>query len=152
MRVERFRPPAGVAGRSLIVWSWRGTAVFTAAAVAATILPDSLGPPYAALSLVFFLSGLITMLVAFSRAVGRSRSDLIGIGGLYFLAGAAPSSVRWSLLGSLAIEVVVAVTAASIRAFTPVAFGILVPVYALGLAGMWSASHGTFPARFESGE
>ena len=34
-----------------------------------------------------------------------------------------------------------------IRPFTPLAFGILVPMLGLGLIALWGARHGTFPAR-----
>ena len=51
------------------------------------------------------------------------------------------------MMAALALEVVVAVATASVRPFTASAFGILVPVYALGLSGAWGARHGTFPPR-----
>ena len=70
---------------------------------------------------------------AYLVAVQRSRTDLIGIGGLYFLQGTAPRTVQFRLLGSLAVEVVVAVVTASIRLYSALAFGFLVPVFGLGL-------------------
>jgi hypothetical protein len=68
----------------------------------------------------------------------------IGIGGLYFLAGSAPKKVQAHLMGSLAVEVVVAIFTASVRVFTSLAFGILVPVFGLAMAGLWGARHGVF--------
>jgi hypothetical protein len=79
--------------------------------------------------------------------VSRSRTDTIGIGGLYFLAGSAPRVPRFRLRLSFAVEIVVATASSSIRPFTPMAFGFLVPVYGLGLMGLWGARHGTFGPR-----
>jgi hypothetical protein len=45
------------------------------------------------------------------------------------------------------VQVVVVVAAASIRPFTEVAFGILAPMYGLGLMALWGARHGAFPPR-----
>ena len=39
------------------------------------------------------------------------------------------------------------VAAASIRPFTEVAFGILAPMFGLGLMALWGGRHGTFPPR-----
>ena len=42
------------------------------------------------------------------------------------------------------VQCVVAVTVASVRPFTVAAFAVLVPMYGLGLNGVWAARHGTF--------
>ena len=55
--------------------------------------------------------------------------------------------VQFRLLGSLAVQVVVAVVTASIRLYSPLAFGFLVPVYGLGMCGLWGARYGTFDPR-----
>jgi hypothetical protein len=55
--------------------------------------------------------------------------------------------VQAVLLGSLVVEVVVGLVAATVRIYTPVAFALLVPMYGLGLAGLWGATYGTFPPR-----
>ncbi|MDZ7734005.1 MAG: SRPBCC family protein [Acidimicrobiia bacterium] len=73
----------------------------------------------------------------------RSRTDAIGIGGLFFLQGTAPRRVQVRLLVPLGVQVVVALVAASVRIYTPLAFGLLVPVLGLGLAGLWERRHGT---------
>ena len=66
---------------------------------------------------------------------------------LFFLDHSAPKPVRRSLLGSLAVEIAVAVAGAALHPNTSLAFGILAPVYGLSLAGLWGARHGTFPKR-----
>lgn len=131
---------------------WRvqlaGTAVLTATSTAAAIAPGSGGWVHAAASIVAFVVGTVAFLWAYGIAVGRSRTDLIGIGGLYFLAGdVAPREVARRLRAAWAVQIVVVVVAASIRPFTIVAFGILAPMLGLGLIGLWAARHGTFPPR-----
>lgn len=134
-------------GEGLIRASWMGTAVFAVVAVVAAIDPDSLGAPVVVLSVVLFAAGSVAMFWAFLIAVQRSREVEIGMGGLYFGAGSAPKSVQRHLMASLVIQILVAFTTASIRPFTAVAFGILVPVWGLGLAGLWCARHGEFAPR-----
>jgi len=136
-----------VEGRLLVRASWLGTALFVVAAVVVTLAPEDLGDAFAVLSLGLFGAGTVAFIWAFLVAVNRSRGELIGVGGLYFLAGCAPAAVQRAMMDSLGVEVVVALAAASIRPYTSVAFGILVPMYGLGLAGLWGARHGTFPPR-----
>lgn len=134
-------------GRRIVAMSWAGTIVFavTAGAGAATELVRGVS---VVVDLAFFAAGLLAFAIAYGTAVARSRRDAIGIGGLFFLAGdVAPSTVRWHLMGALAVQIVVALAVASFRPFTSVAFAILVPVYGLGLAGLWGARHGRFPPR-----
>jgi hypothetical protein len=51
------------------------------------------------------------------------------------------------LRGTTAVQVVAVVAAASIRPYTEVAFGILAPMFGLGLMGLWAGRYGTFPPR-----
>lgn len=139
--------PSGVEGQDLLRACWTGTAVFAAIAAGTTAFPDPMAVPIAVVSLGLLAAGCAAMLWAFQRALQRSRYELIGVGGLYFLAGCAPRSVRLSMMAALAVELVVALAAASVRPFTASAFGILVPVYALGLSGAWGARYGIFPPR-----
>ena len=134
------------AGWAIVVWSWWGTVAFSVTAIAATWF-DELRWPAAVVALTLFGVGCIVFLWAFAVAVERSRTDAMGIGGLFFLAGSAPTSVQRHLLGSLTVEVVVGLTTASIRMFTSLAFGTLVPVFGLAMAGLWGARHGVFGPR-----
>src|SRR5258706_5998247 len=81
-------------GRPIIVTSLVGTAIFTAVAVAAAIAPKTLGGTAVVVDLVLFAVGVAAFLSAYAIAIGRSRFDAIGIGGLYFLAGSAPGPPR----------------------------------------------------------
>jgi hypothetical protein len=73
------------------------------------------------------------------------------VAGLYLLIGSAPRPVQVRLLVALAVPSVVAiatsVATASVRPFTPLAFGLLVPMFGLACCGLWAAYHGAFPAR-----
>ena len=133
-------------GQAIVSASWWGTALFTVTAVAATIWSE-LRLVAAVVALGLFGIGCVVFLVAFAIAVARSTTDAIGIGGLYFLAGSSPASIRRRLLGALAVQVIVALVTASIRIFTSLAFGVLVPIFGLGQAGLWAARYGRFEPR-----
>lgn len=137
-------------GSGLILLSWIGTvtSVVTCGVNAVTGDRDayllSAGP-----ALVLFAAGSGAFLWAFAVAVQRSRHEVIGVGGLYFLAGCAPPAVQRSMLASLGVQATVPLGVAVARPFT--AFGVLAPMWALGLAGLWGARHGRFPARRDEG-
>ena len=136
----------GVAGASIVRASWWGTVAFTLSAVGADV-SRSLRPLAFGVAVTLFGVGCVAFVAAFLRAVGRSRVDNISVSNLFFLAGSAPASVRRSLLGALAVQVVVAFITAGIRPYTSLAAGTLVPVYGLGLCGLWASRHGTFEPR-----
>jgi hypothetical protein len=142
-RVEPIDTPDG---DRLLVWSWAGTAVFTVTALAAVVADGAMlvSTPVA---IVLFLIGVVQFARAFIYAVNVRRSELIGVGGLFLLAGSAPRRVQKHLLGSLGVEIAVANVTAALKPYTALAFGALVPMYALGLAGLWAARYGTFPPR-----
>ena len=142
-------PSASVARASdrIVTASWAGTAAFVVTASGA-VASAGMRPVATIVALALFAAGTVVFLWAYAIAVNRSRTDAIGIGGLYFLAGeTAPASVRRQLMAALAVQVVGALATASARPFTSLAFGILVPVYGLGLAGLWGARHGRFGSR-----
>jgi hypothetical protein len=142
--VTEQEPP----GRRIIQASWIGTAVFTVLAVGAAAVPDVLAAVSAVLDLVLFAVGFLAFCWSLLRAADRSREEELSIAGLWFLAGGStPGPVQRALLIPLGIQVVVAVATAAVRPFTPLAFGILVPLYGLGLAGVWGAAFGSFGPR-----
>lgn len=133
--------------RSMIVrLSIIGTAIFVLAGLHATIVPDR-PEAFVAVSIVEFVVGCLVFAWGFWLAVERSRTEAIGIGGLFFASGSAPRNVRILLVGSMAVQTVAAIVFASIRLYTPLAFGVLAPMWSLGFTGLWVARHGTFPAR-----
>ena len=139
---DRSSPPGGEIRRA----TWYGTAGFAATAVAAAV-EDALDPVALVVDAVLFAAGCVAFGAAYLRAVNRSRVDAIALTSLFFLAGSAPPDVRRSLLGALAVQVVAALGTAIARPYTILAAGTLVPLYGLGLCGLWAARHGTFPPR-----
>lgn len=138
-----------VQGRRIIEASWVGTALFVVTALAATVAVGPARSVAVAVALGLFAVGCLLFLWAFWLAVQRSRTEEIGIGGLFFLAGkdTAPARPKWLLLGSLSLEVVTAIVTASIRPYTSLAFGLLVPVFGLACTGLWGARYGRFGPR-----
>jgi hypothetical protein len=129
-----------------------GTVLFTVVSVVEVLVMDWTRPVAVVLDLVLFGIGCTAFLGAYAVAISRSRTDEIGVASLYFLTNrVAPNAVRVRLLGALGLQCAVAVTAASVRPFTTAAFGVLVPMFGLGLNGIWAARHGTFGPRIEVG-
>lgn len=127
--------------------SWVGTAVFTLVSGAAVAAPDTLVVGAVAVDVVLFVLGCGAFVASLVAAAGRSRTDELDLLGLWWLTGTAPGGVRRALLGAFGVQVVVALVTASARPFTGLAFGVLVPVFGLGLVGLWAARRGTFPPR-----
>ena len=152
--IESDRPPLAPpdAGAGLVRADAIGTVVFVITAVVGVVAGEgALVLPLIVVSLALFAAGVVTFLWAYGIAVGRSRTDASGMGGLYFLAGSAPRSVQRAMLGLWAVQIVVGFGAAGLRVFTPVAFASLTPMFGLGMAGLWAARHGAFPPRVVSG-
>jgi hypothetical protein len=137
----------GPAGDRIITLALVGTGAFVLTAAAAAISPGAFRMVALLVALALFGIGMLLFLAAYARAISQSRTHVIGVGGVYFLAGCAPRSVQVRLLGALGVQVVVAVVTASARPFTSLAFGILVPMFGVACAGLWGAYHGAFPER-----
>lgn len=135
-------------GAGLVTLAFVGTGSIAATSVAAAALPDTFGLAHAVLSCVLFGIGTGGLLWAYTLGVSRSRTDDVSIPGLFFLSGdAAPAEVRKRFHLALTVETVVVVAAAAVRPFTVVAFGVLAPMFALGLMGVWGGRHAAFPPR-----
>lgn len=137
---------AGVAIRRA---SWIGTAVFVVTAVAAAAAPDTVDEQIAlAVAAGLFIAGCVVFLWAFFVAAGRSRTEQLELAQVWFLTGPpTPGPVRRSLLAALAVQVVAGLATAAARPYTSLAAGVLVPMWGLGLCGLWAARHATFPPR-----
>ena len=134
-------------GEAIVRASWIGTAAFGATSGVAAVL-KAFDVVALVVALALFVAGTVAFVAAYARAVSRSRTEQIGVLALFFLEGqVAPTPVRRLLLGSFLVEVLVAVGLAAARPNTSLAFGILVPVYGLSLAGLWGARYGSFRAR-----
>ena len=143
---DRDRDGDASPGSDIRKAAWYGTAVFALTAVPATVV-EALDAVALVVDVVLFGAGCVAFVAAYLRAVNRSRTDSIAVTSLFFLAGSTPPDVRRSLLGALAVQAVVALATAIARPYTILAAGTLVPLYGLGLCGLWAARHGTFPPR-----
>lgn len=139
--------PAPVPGGAIVTASMAGTALFTVAATVAAAVPGVAAGPVAVFDTALAVIGVVACMVAYGIGVRRSRTDAVTIAGLFFLSGTAPRAVRRRLLGALGVQVAVALVTSALRIYTPLAFGILVPLFGLGLTALWGARHGTFFAR-----
>jgi len=140
-------PWADVPGRRLIQASWAGTAVLAVAVLAGIVALDAAAPVVVAVSGAMFVGGSVAFFVGYAKAVDRSRRELLGIGGIYFMAGSTPRRVRRSMMTSLGLEVLLVVVAVAAKPFSSLVFTSLAPMWGLGFAGAWAALHGSFPAR-----
>jgi hypothetical protein len=142
---ERDGPPPGA---GLVNVTFLGTGLLVGTSAAGAALPDTFGLAHAVLSCVLFAVGTGGLLWAYALGVSRSRTDAVTLAGLFFLAGgAAPPHVRRPFHIALGVEVVAVVAAAAVRPYTEVAFGVLAPMFALGLMASWGGRHGAFPPR-----
>lgn len=133
--------------RDEVTTNWIATTAFAVTAFGAVYLSFMRGLA-AVLALVLFAAGTVAMAVALVIAANRSRTDTIGIGGVFFLGGGvAPKAVQRHLMAALAAQTAIGLTTAALRPYTSSALGVLVPIFGLGLAGLWGARHGTFPER-----
>jgi hypothetical protein len=132
-----------------------GTGVFVVATVvAAAVFTNAARLVGVVVALALFAIGVFAFLWSYWTAVQRSRVDNISVAQLYFLGGGStPAPVKRIMNAALLGQVVVGLGAAIARSSTnghpgsTLAFGILVPMFGLGLNGLWCATHGTFAPR-----
>lgn len=158
------RAHGGSAGRApgdvIVIGNAVGTAVFVVTALYAAIAFTTVAQWVGAITaMVLFAVGVFAFLWSFYNAAQRSREEQLGTMQVYLLVGPpTPSPVRVRMLVLLAVQIVVALGTAFARADaadgspgTSLAVGILVPMFGLGLNGLWAAYHGTFPPRVGAG-
>lgn len=106
-------------------------------------------------SVALFAVGVTASLWAYAAALERSRTQEVGVANLYLLSGAtAARPVKRAMLLALATQVVASVTAATIGAagldngqLNALAFGVLVPMFGIGMNGAWAARYGSYGPR-----
>ncbi len=135
------------AGRGIVAASWWGTAALVVTSTAGAIAPHPLEVVAVVAALVLFFGGIAAFAVAYVVAIGRSRESEIGIAAVFGLAGSAPRAVQSRLYGSFAVEVAAAVSVATARVRSVLAFAVLGVMWGLGLIALWGARHGAFPPR-----
>ncbi len=138
-------PLADAPGTGLVLADAVGTALFVASTVLASLwASDTADLVNLVVSSVLFVGGCVAFTVGFLRAAARSRVDDVDIAGVVYLTGSAPRSVRRVLLGLWFAQI--AVAAASVATVAP-PFGVMAPVWGIGLITVWGARHGVFPPR-----
>jgi hypothetical protein len=136
------------AGDGLLNLSFAGTGAIVGTGIAGAVLPDTFKLVHAGLAGLLFVIGTGALLWGYALGVSRSRTLTISMAGLFFLAeGAAPPKVRRAFLVALAVQSVAGVTAALVRPTTELAFGVLAPIFGLGLMALWGGRYGSFPAK-----
>lgn len=133
-------------GRWAVQAAWAGVAVQAVAAAFAAASRAGRGPHVVVCTLLL-AGGVVAASLAFARAVGRSRTELVDVGSLFLLLGSAPRPTRRRLWGAVAAQTAVGLAAASSRPYTSLAFGVLAPLWAYGFTVLWNATYGAFPAR-----
>jgi hypothetical protein len=132
-----------VTGRTIVVVAWASVAIFTLVAVMDAVGVDAFEVPAATVSLALFFTSIPIWMYALGLAfVRNARGDDIVLPTLFLLTGDVPRDVRWNLLGSFALSIIVAAVTGPANPF-----GWLVPMFTLGLVGLWGARHGTYPRR-----
>ncbi len=146
------------AGDVIVLVDVVGTVAFTVTAVSAAVVFSTAAQWVGAITaMALFAVGVFVFLWSFWNAVQRSRQEQIGVMQMYLLLGdPTPARVRWIMLAMLATQVTVALVTALARSEaedgspgTSLAVGILVPMFGLGLNGLWCAFHGEFPPRLD---
>ena len=144
------------AGETIVLVDIVGTVAFSVTAVWAAVVFSTTAQWVGAITaMTLFAVGVFAFLWSFWTAVQRSRTEQIGVMQMYLLLGPpTPPRVRRIMLAMLAVQVGVALVTALARSEsddgspgTSLAVGILVPMFGLGLNGLWSAFHGVFPPR-----
>ena len=91
-----------------------GTAAFVITAIGGAVQSGFLRTLAAVIALVLFTVGCVVFLWALLQAFQRSRSDNIGMGGLFFLlAPTAPGAVRRPFMALFALQTVVGLAGAA---------------------------------------
>lgn len=142
--------PAGIVRFDLF-----GTVAFVVSAtLSAVFFTGALRVVAVVVAVGLFTVGVVTFLWSYWTAVQRSRTDNIAVVQLYFLAsGSTPRDVKRTMNLALAVQAVVGLGTAIARnttdgrAGSTLAFGILVPMFGLGLNGLWCSKFGRFSAR-----
>ncbi len=124
-------------GWKLVQTTWSATALLAVALAAGLAAPSVFGIVVVVVSLVMFCGGMAAFVWSYFIAADRSRTEELSVAGLYLLAEGAPRWARLHMMGSMGAQVVIAMVAALARSYMFVAFGILAPLFGMGLAGLW---------------
>ena len=146
-----------IPGARVVRLNLAGTAVFLVALGIAIPLRNHRFAQFVigGVSMALFALGVATTLGAFTRALDRSRVEEVGVANLYLLTGdTAPKPVRRTMSLALTVQIGAALAGAWIGVVgledgqpNALAFGVLVPMFGVGMNGVWAALHGSFGPR-----
>ena len=148
--------PDRAAGDVIVLADVVGTIAFTITAITAAVVFSTPSQWVGAITaMALFAVGVFAFIWSFWNAVQRSRDEQIAVTQIYLLLGSpTPPRVRRIMLSMLLVQTVVGLTTALARSEaddgspgTSLAVGVLVPMFGIGLNGLWSAFHGVFPPR-----
>ncbi len=152
MTDDQRHPGGGVVRLDLI-----GTAAFLIAVAVAVPLKSHRPVQFliGGVSMVLFAIGVVCTLWAYTRALDRSRVENVGVANLFLLTGStAPPAVKRTMSIALTVQVVAAVAGASFGVvglnkgqLNALAFGVLVPMFGIGMNGIWAARFGSYGPR-----
>jgi hypothetical protein len=144
------------AGDVIVLADVLGTFGFTVTAVWAAVAFTTTAQWVGAITAMsLFAVGVFAFLWSFWNAVQRSRDEELSVTQVYLLLGSpTPPRVRRIMLSMLLVQIGVGLGTALARSEaedgtpgTSLAVGILVPMFGIGLNGLWCAFHGVFPER-----
>ena len=106
-------------------------------------------------ALGLFAAGVFAFLISYFRAVGRSRRDEVSVAGLYLLMGdPTPRRIKVTMWLAILAQVLIALLTTLARPDGPdgnpgssLAVGFLVPMFGIGMNGLWAATNADFPRR-----
>lgn len=144
-------------GAGIVRLDLAGTALFLVALAVAVPLRNHRFAQFliGGVSMVLFAIGVATTLWAYARALERSRVEEVGVANLYLLTGpTAPKVVGRTMSLALAVQIVAALGGAWVGVvgldkgqLNALAFGVLVPMFGIGMNGVWAALHGSYGPR-----
>ena len=157
MADEPALPTPAATGSRVIGVDLAGTALFIIAILIAVPFRSHRFAQFliAGVSMALFAIGMASTLWAYARALERSRVEEVGVANLYLLTGpTAPKPVRRVMTAALTGQIVAAVVGAWIGVvgldkgeLNALAFGVLVPMFGIGMNGVWAALHGSYGPR-----
>ncbi|MEI7548041.1 MAG: hypothetical protein WCK21_08290 [Actinomycetota bacterium] len=108
-------------------------------------------------SLLLFAVGVASSLWAYAQALDLSRVKEVGVANLFLLTGGtAPMPVKRLMSAAWAVQIVAAIVGASIgmsglekSQLNPLGFGVLVPMFGIGMNGAWAARYGSYGPRVD---
>lgn len=143
-------------GRVIVRANGVGTVLFVATAIfAAAVFTTAAQWVGASTAMALFAVGVFAFLWGFWNAVQRSREEEVSVTQLFLLLGTpTPATVRRPMLAMLFVQVATAFATTFWRLDGPdgspgssLAVGMLVPMFGLGMNGLWAAYHADFGDR-----